>query len=185
MAREHLTPDERAEYDALMYEAGYDEAGKPRPSYEIGPRVAQALGKSADQAHRGWALHVRDEITVSGSLARWRKWNKARALIEVAGVTYVTTKAATVGVRRADAKTGATYYQAAFWEDLTRAELAQVIERAAKQTDAETKTIALARRLLALLDRVPEAVTVSDAARELGLTTASYLAAIDDIDEAA
>lgn len=179
MARDLMTPEERAEFDALMYAAGYDANGKPYPSYEIGPRVIRMLSDAADQAQRGWAGRVRDDIVVAGALARWRTWNRVRDVIEVAGATYVTTKAATVGVRRSDKATGRTYYQASFWEDLTREELDQIVARSTKEITAEGRTIALARRLLALLDRVPEASTVAEAASALGLTTETYLAVVD------
>lgn len=184
MRHEHMTPDERAEYDALMYEAGYDETGKPRPSAEIGTRILALLDDAADQAHREWAKSVREDLAASGALARWRKWNKTRTTIEVAGQTYVTTKAATIGIRRTDAA-GRMFFQASFWDDLTRAELEQVIARSAKQIESEGSTIALARRLVALLDRVPEARTVADAARALGMTTSGYLAVVELPDDGA
>lgn len=172
-----LTAEERAELDELMLEAGYDN-GKPRPSHEIGPRVVAML-RGADQASRSWAAHLLEDFLEDGALKRWKKWNAAREVVTVAGQSYITTKAAAMSVRKQDPESGRTYYQATFWDDMTREELEQVIARAAKQIESESRTVALAKRLLSLLERVPEAETVADAARALGLTTERYLAVVE------
>lgn len=171
-----LTPEEREEYDQMLYEAGYAD-DKPRPSSQIGPALV-ALLDEACQAGREWARWVLDDFTESGALAKFRKWSKQRDVVTVAGKSYTVTKPAAMGVRKR-AEDGSTYYQATFWEDMTREELEQVIARAAKVMESEARTIALAKRLLALLARVPEASTVSEAAEALGLTTETYLAAIE------
>lgn len=169
-----LSPEERAEFDDLMYEAGFDEHGKPLPSGEIQVRVVQALRTAADQAHRSWARYVLDEMTAAGAMARWRAWSKRREVVTVAGESYVTTKAAAMGVRK-QSPDGRTYYQMTFWADMTREELRQVIDRSAKEVESERQTIALARRLLALLDRAPEAKTVAEAAEKAGVELEQYL----------
>jgi hypothetical protein len=172
---EILTPDERAEYDALLYDAGYDADGKPMPSHLIGPRMVNAL-RSAVNAQRPWAEWVLEDLLVSGALRRWRKWNKQRDVVTVAGKSYTVTKPAAIGVRRRNDQ-GETYFQAVLWEDLTRDELEQIIARAAKQIDSESKTIQTAKRLLKLMTRVPEAQTVAEATAAIGTSTEAFLAA--------
>lgn len=176
MSENILTPEEREAYDQMLYEAGYVD-DKPRPSAEIGPALV-ALLTQANQAGRAWAQWVLDDFTEYGALAKFRKWSKQRDVVTVAGKSYTVTKPAAMGVRKR-AEDGSTYYQATFWEDMTREELEQVIARAAKVIESEARTVALAKRLLALLERVPEATTVSEAAEALGLTTETYLAAVD------
>ena len=60
MDRRMLSAEERAEYDALLYEAGYDTDGQRRPSGEIGDRMHRLLA-DAVQAGRTWAGYVIDD----------------------------------------------------------------------------------------------------------------------------
>lgn len=175
---DYLSPEERAEFDTLMYEAGFDEHGKPRPSHEIAARVVQMLREAANQAHRAWANYVLEDLTTSGAMARWRSWSKRREVLTVAGESYVVSKAAAVGVRKQSSE-GRTYYQMTFWADMTRDELRQVIDRSAKEVESERQTIALARRLLELLDKAPKANTVAEAAASLGVDVEDYLSGQD------
>lgn len=175
MSEHILTAEERAELDSLLYDAGYDADGKPLPSYLIGVRVVASL-KGAEQAGRQWAGWILDDLLVSGAQRRWRKWNKSRDVVTVAGKSYTVTKPAAIGVRRRGAQ-GETYFQAVLWEDLTRDELEQIIARSAKQIDSESKTIQTAKRLMKLMDRVPEAGTVAEATAAIGTTTEAFLAA--------
>ena len=170
-----MTPDERDEYDELMLAAGTDANGKPLPSHEIGARVFRALHNAAHQAHREWAEMVLDEIFVAGCLKRWKDWNRGRAVITVAGETYVTTKSAAMSVLKQSG--GKQYFQLTFWEDMTRAELAQLVNSAAARVDAERTTIATANRLLKLFDNAPEARTVREAAEAQSVDIGEYLAA--------
>jgi hypothetical protein len=94
----------------------------------------------------------------------------------VAGKSYTVTKPAAIGVRRRSPQ-GETYFQAVLWEDLTRDELEQIIARSAKQIDSESKTIQTAKRLLKLMNRVPEAQTVAEATAAIGTSTEAFLAA--------
>jgi hypothetical protein len=168
-----MTAEERAEYDQLMLEAGTDADGKPLPSHAIGPRVLKALSDAAHQAHRTWAMEVLNDIYVSGCLKRWKDWNRGRAVITVAGETYVTTKAAAMSVMKQ--AEGRQYFQLTFWEDMSRDELTQIIASSAGRIDSERTTIATARRLLKLLDRAPSARTVAQAADQLSIELDEYL----------
>lgn len=174
-----LTPDERGEFDDLMYDAGYDSAGKPRPSHEIGERVVMMLRDAAYQAHRAWAGHVLDELVRSAALAQWKQWAKQRTVVEVRtddGTTKPVTvsKPALMSVRRQDEE-GRAYFQPTMWDDMTRDELVQVINRTQANIRTGQDTIATARRLLSLLDQVDNARTVADAARALGTDVATFL----------
>ena len=173
-----MNQDDRAEFDDLMFEAGLDDAGKPLPSHEIGERVRDALHKAADQAHRGWARALLDDLERDACLKRWKAWHRRREVIEVgegdAKQTVVTTKAAAMSVRRSSEE--GTYFQATFWRDMTRDELGQIIAGSSKRIASERRSIMVARRLLNLLDRVPEANTAGEAARALEVDLMSYLA---------
>lgn len=169
-----MSAEDRVEFDDLMLAAGADEEGKPLPSREIGPRVLEALTAAAGNAGREWAQQILDDIFTAGCLKRWKDWNRGRAVITVAGESYVTTKAAAMSVlKRGD--DGAKYFQLTFWEDMTRAQLAQILGTAAKRADAEKTTMATARRLMALFDGAPAALTVREAAAALEVDIDDYL----------
>lgn len=178
MSDKILTPEERVEYDELLFEAGHDADGKPRPSHEIGARVVAMLREAAFQAQRPWAGYVLEDMAAAGALARWKKWNATREVVTVAGETFTTTKPAAMSVRRRDGESGKTYYQTTLWADMTRAQLAEIVDRTSKSIKTEQLTIATARRLLEVLDRAPTAQTVGEAMAELGTTTETYLAAV-------
>jgi hypothetical protein len=169
-----MSPEDRAEFDELMLAAGADAEGKPLPSREIGPRVLDALTNAADNAHRAWADEMLADIFTAGCLKRWKDWNRGRAVITVAGESYVTTKAAAMSVLK-KGDDGAKYFQLTFWEDMTRAQLAQILGTAAKRADAEKTTMATARRLMALFDKAPAAVTVREAAAQQDVDIDDYL----------
>jgi hypothetical protein len=169
-----MSAEDRAEFDELMLEAGADEHGQALPSREIGPRVLDALTNAADNAHREWAAAVLDEVFVAGCLKRWKDWNRGRAVITVAGESYVTTKAAAMSVQKRDAS-GSAYFQMTLWEDMTPAQLRGLIESSSKRREAEATTIATARRLLELCDRVPEARNAREAAAALEVDLDEYL----------
>lgn len=171
-----LTPAEREEYDELLFAAGYDDDGKPRPSHEIGARVVTMLREAAFQARRAWAGYVLEDMVAAGALARWKKWNGTRQVVTVAGETYTATKPAAMSVRRRNAESGKTYFQTTLWGDMTREQLAEIVDRTAKSVKTEQVTIAAARRLLSALAQVPAATTVSEAMTALGTTTETYLA---------
>lgn len=176
MTRNIMSAEERAEYDLLMYDAGYDEDGKPRPSHEIADRVLQMLREAADQTHKPWAELVLADILTVGARTQWRAWNREREVVTIAGKSYVADKPAVMGIRKKDEETRRTYYQQTFWADMTREELAQIIDGSSKRIASERVTIAVARRLMRLLDQVPAAITASEAAEALGLQIDEYLA---------
>lgn len=176
-----LTPDELEQLDELMYDAGLDEAGKPRPSHEIGTRVVSALRTAAYQHGHAWAGHLLDDITRSGALGRWKDWYKQREVINIGegdSTSPVTTKkAAAMGIRRRSEETGRVFYQQTLWDDMTRGALEQLVADSGTRIRTERRTIATARRLLALMDEAPDAATAREAAEAKGTTVAEYLAA--------
>lgn len=174
-----MTPDERGEFDDLMYDAGYDAAGKPRPSHEIGERVVTMLRDAAYQAHRPWAGYVLDDLVRAAALGRWKQWAKQRDVVSVrtddgTALPVTVSKPALMSIRRQDAE-GASYFQPTMWDDMTRDELLQVIARAQNSIQTSRDTVVTARRVLALLDQVEGAKTPADAARVLGTDVASFL----------
>lgn len=185
MTRNILSPEERAEYDDLMYEAGYDGDGKPRPSHEIAERVIRMLREAVDQTRKPWAELILADILTVGARTHWRGWIREREVVTISGKSYTADKSAVMGIRKKDEETRRTYYQLTFWADMTRDELAQIIDGSSKRIASERVTIAAARRLLRLLDQVPGARTPQEAAEALALDLSDYLAAFDGDDEAA
>jgi hypothetical protein len=177
----HLTPEERDEFDELMYDAGLDSLGKPLPSEVIGERVVASLREAAYQAHRPWAGYLLDDILRAGALEHWKHWHKRREVIQIgegdASKPVTTTKAAAMGVRRRHADTGRIYHQQTIWDDMDREALEQLVADANKRIGTEQRTIATARRLLTLMDEAPDAATAREAAEAQGTTVAEYLAA--------
>jgi len=164
----NLTPEERDEFDELMYDAGLDSLGKPLPSEVIGERVVAALREAAYQAQRSWAGYLLDDILRAGALEHWKHWHKRREVIQIGegGQTkpVTVTKAAAMGVRRRHAETGRIYHQQTMWDDMDREALEQLVADATTRIGTEHRTIATARRLLALMDDAPGAHTAREAA---------------------
>lgn len=185
MTRNIMSPEERAEYDLLMYDAGYDADGKPRPSHEIAERVIRMLREAVDQTHKPWAELILADILTVGARTQWRAWNREREVVTISGKTYTADKPAVMGIRKKDEETRRTYYQQTFWADMTREELAQIIDGSSKRIASERVTIAAARRLLRLLDQVPEARTPQEAADALDVELSNLLADIEGDDEVA
>jgi len=172
----NLTPEEREEFDELMYDAGLDSLGKPLPSEVIGERVVSALR----EAQRSWAGYLLDDILRAGALEHWKHWHKRREVIEISegnqSKPVTVTKAAAMGVRRRHAETGRIYHQQTMWDDMDREALEQLVADATTRIGTEHRTIATARRLLALMDDAPGAHTAREAAEARGTTVAEYLA---------
>lgn len=171
---EAMTPEERAEFDELMYEAGRPD-GSPLPSGEIGRRVREAL-VSADQAGRPWAQWLLDDYTESGCLSAWKQWNGRQEKTQVYYEGALVRKPAVRAVQRVKADTGQSYYQQTFWDELSADDLRELVAKANARIKAERVTIAAALRLIAAIDQTG-AATVREAMESLGTTVDEYLAA--------
>lgn len=174
MDRKHLSPEEREEYDALLYEAGYDESGDRRPSSEIGDRMHKLLG-DAVQAGRIWAGYVVDDDACAGHLTRFKRWDKGRTLMEVNHQSVIVKRAAVMGVRRRDAETGVIYHQQVIYPEMTWDELVGVMESAQVRIASDRITVGTCTKLLVLKMRCPESVGPADACAQLGIDMQSYL----------
>jgi hypothetical protein len=174
MDRKHLSPEERAEYDALLYDAGYDEHGDRRPSGEIGDRVHDLLA-DAVRAGRAWAGYVIDDDARMGHLARFKRWDKVRALIEVNHQSVIVKRSAVMGVKRRDAETGASYDQQVLYAEMSWSEVVYVMESAQVRISSEQITVGTCTKLLALKLRCPESAGPADACVRLGIDMQDYL----------
>jgi hypothetical protein len=174
MDRRMLSAEERAEYDTLLYEAGYDEDGQRRPSGEIGERM-QRLLVDATQAGRTWAGYVIDDDACRGHLARFKRWDKARHILTVNHESVIVPRAAVMGVKRRDPETGGVVHQQALFAEMTWAELAGVLESAQGRIASDRITVAICKKLLALALRCPGSEGPADACAQLGMDMQSYL----------
>lgn len=180
MKEEYLSPDERAEYDALLADAGLDDNGQPHPSKEIGPRVHQRLLALA-QTGSTWAKWILLDDAEAGHLKRFNDWLKARNKQRVITESGdVVPKPAVVGVRRRH-DDGTTFYQQSFWRDVTWAEVEQKLAEATATINAARITSYQARRLLRLRDRVPESTGPAAACLLLGIEVTAYIAGEQDL----
>lgn len=174
MDRKMLSAEERAEYDALLYEAGYDETDRRRPSGEIGERMHQLL-TDALQAGRVWAGYVIDDDARRGHLARFKRWDKANHVMNVNDGTVIVPRAAVMGIRRRDVETGAIVHQQALFSEMTWDDLIGVLESAQGRIASDRITVGVCKKLLALKLRSPESVGPAEACELLGIDMQGYL----------
>lgn len=173
MNHEILTPEERAEYDALLYESGYDDQGNKRPSAEIGPWM-HALLENAERAGRSWAGWVIADDVEVGHLSRFKRWDRVRQVVNTRHGDQVVLRSAVMAVQCQNAETGKRYWQDTFWRDMGRAELMDVLLASRVRSESEEITQATAARLLRLLDETGCAL-VSEALASIGMTIDEYL----------
>lgn len=174
MDRKMLSQEEREEYDALLFEAGYDEAGGRRPSGEIGDRM-HALLIDAVQAGRPWAGYVIDDDARRGHLARFKRWDKARHILTVNHESVIVPRAAVMGVKRRDPGTGEMVHQQALFAEMSWVELAGVMESAQGRIASDLITVGTCKKLLALALRCPGSSGPTEACERLGLDLHAYL----------
>lgn len=172
-----LSPEEREEYDALLYEAGYDEVGNRLPSRLIGDRMHTLLA-DAVQAGRVWASYVIDDDARTGHLSRFKKWDKAKHPINVKHGTVIVPRAAVMGVKRRDPATGAVVHQLALFAEMSWDELVGVLESTQSRIASARITVGMCTKLLALKLRSPESAGPGDACDRLGVDMEDYL--VDD-----
>lgn len=174
MDRKHLSAEERAEYDALLYDAGYDERGDRRPSGEIGDRMHDLL-TDAVKASRTWAGYVIGDDARAGHLARFKRWDKVRTLMDVNHQSVIVRRSAVMGVKRRDAETGDIYHQQALYAEMAWNEVIYVMESAQVRIASDRITVGICAKFLALKLRCPESTGPADACARLGLDMQDYL----------
>ncbi|MEV8636560.1 hypothetical protein AB0395_33425 [Streptosporangium sp. NPDC051023] len=168
-----LSSEERAEYDALLHEAGYDDNGVQRPAHEIKDRMHKLL-QDAVQAGRSWAEYVLDDDVREGHHKRFKRWDRVRQVVTTRYGERVIKRSALMSLRRRDSVSGRTYWQGTFYPDMTREDLLDVINGCEVRISSERITIATARRLVALLDETGVA-TVTEALKSRGVELETYL----------
>jgi hypothetical protein len=187
MDRRHLAPEERAEHDGVMEEAGYGTPiavplvgidGDVRPptpfsSDQIRENMVVLVG-DAVQAHRPWARILSDDALAEGLLDHWKKWNNAEQRLKVLHNGIVVPARAIRGVRRRD-DSGAVVHQQEFWAEMAWDEVVQEIAMADAQIASYEVTKAIALKLLKLKITVPDSLTPGDACRRLGMDLETYL----------
>jgi hypothetical protein len=174
MDRKHLSPEEREEYDALLREAGYDEAGNRRPSGEIKDHMHELL-VDAVKAGRTWAGYVIDDDARDGHLKRFKRWDRVRTLMDVNNQSVIVKRSAVMGVKRRDAETGAIYDQQVLYAEMAWNEVIYVMESAQVRISSDRITVGICTKLLALKLRCPESAGPADACARLGLDMHDYL----------
>lgn len=174
MDRRMLSVEERAEYDALLYKAGYDGTGNRRPSGEIGDRIHDLL-TDALKAGRAWAGYVIGDDARAGHLARFKRWDKVRTLMEVNHQSVIVKRSAVMGVKRRDAETGAVYHQQALYAEMAWSEVIDVMESAQVRIASDRITVGICVKFLALKLRCPDSIGPADACARLGIDMQEYL----------
>lgn len=167
--RERLSREERAEYDDLLYQAGFDDFGNRRRREDIKERMHELL-LDALQAGRQWAQYVLDDDVRAGHLARFKRWNRQREVVHTKNGDAFVRRSAVMALRRKDPVTGESFWQDAAWKDMDSEELIQVIVGCNTRIASERIGLDIARRLLGLLEET-SAETVEEAlnARHMSL----------------
>lgn len=171
--RNMLGTEERAEYDALVFEAGFDATGKRRPSHEIGEHFHNLL-LDAIQAKRPWAQWVMDEDARAGHIRRFKGWDRTRHPVRTRHGEKVVRLSGVQALRRRDPETEAMFWQDTSLEDMTIDDLDSVIEGMSSRIAPLMYNRETARSLRALVTEC-ETVTVGEALLSLGLTMDEYL----------
>lgn len=174
MKREILSESERAEYDALMWDAGYDPAGKRRPSSEVGPRVHDLLLDAA-KAGRPWATWVLEDDAAAAHLSRFKRWANSRITVTTPVGDRMVKRSAAMSVKRSDPVTGADFWQPTFWADMTHADLLAVQSGARGRIESERITLSIVKALDAILTETG-CTTVAEALAHKGTTIEAWLA---------
>lgn len=147
-----LSPEERAEYDALLFDATHDELGEVLPTKEFGPRMRDALA-AALAAGREWVQWLMDDDLESAFQRRAKVWLRESETVDVSGgESVIMRKSARMGVRRKIEATGESLFRQIRWEDLTVEDLWQILKSASARRASEAVTIATARRFLDLCE---------------------------------
>jgi hypothetical protein len=171
--RNMLSVEERAEYDATVFEAGFDRAGKRRPSHEIGEHF-HALLLDAIQAKRPWAQWVMDEDARAGHIRRFKAWDRTRQPVHTKDGERIVRVSRVQAVRRRDPETEAMFWQDTEYEDMGVADLDSVIAGMDGKIAPLLHNRETARSLRDLVEQTG-AATVREALKRRGMSMDNYL----------
>lgn len=172
--RNMLSAEERAEYDALVFEAGFYEDGTRRPSHEIADRFHDLL-LDAVQAKRPWAQWVLDEDARAGHLRRFKGWDRIRHPVQTRKGGRVIRLSGVQALRRRDPETEALFWQDTELGDMDSDDLDSVIEGMRGKIEPLTYNLETAKSLRELLDGQPKGTRVKTVLAGRGLTINQYL----------
>lgn len=164
--------ENRATYDEMVAEAWEQADHQARKAGEL--LIAKL--RDAEQAHRKWADAELETLLLAGAMKRCNDWHAANHPRQTTkdGKSVRTTG----GVRRRDPETGEpdeVFEQLAF-EDMGRAQLMEYAAKADRGSDTLKADADAVRRLLTVLNKVPEADTPREACRKLGIDVKAVLA---------
>lgn len=172
--RRMLSTEERAEYDALVFEAGFSDQGQRRPSHEIADRFHQLL-LDAVQAKRPWAQWVLDEDARAGHLRRFKAWDRIRHPVQTRNGGKVIRLSGIQALRRWDPDAEALFWQDTDYGEMNGQDLDSVIEGMRGKIEPLTHNLNTAQNLRKLVDGEPDGTKVNDALARRGLTIDEYL----------
>ena len=171
--RSILSNEERAEYDALLFEASFDSNLKRRSSHEIAERM-HALLLDAVQAKRAWAQWVLDADAHAGHIRRFKRWDRIRHLVRTRDGGRVVRLSGIQALKRRDPVTQVMFWEDAELEDMSTEDLDAVIAGMNNRIEPLEMNIRLAKRLRALLEETG-AKKVRDALVVVGKSLDEYL----------
>lgn len=171
--RSILSPEERAEYDALIFEASFDEHGKRRPSYEIADRMHDLL-LDAVQAKRPWAQWVLDADARAGHIRRFKRWDRIRNLVNTKDGGRLVRLSGIQALKRRNPATQGTFWEDVELEAMSRDDLDAVIAGMRNRIEPLEMNVRLAVRLRKLVED-QNALTVGAALQAIGKTLDEYL----------
>lgn len=169
-----LSAEERAEYDALVFEAGFYEDGRRRPSHEIAERFHELL-LDAVQAKRPWAHWVLEEDARAGHLRRFKAWDRIRHPVQTKRDGVVIRLSGIQALRRRDPDTEAMFWQDTDYHEMDAKDLDSVIDGMRGKIEPLTSNLNTAISLRHLLDDQPEGTKVGPVLLGRGLTIDQYL----------
>jgi len=163
-------PDDRAEYDTIIRDACERADGTGWRVNLVAAGVADAL-----QAHRPWATEIQEQAQLEGYSRDIKRWLKrARVLVVLDGRRV--SKPLVIGTRRSD-DSGKEYDAQLPIVTLSFEEIRQQAKEAAQMAITYSDTRRFLDAVVALADRVPDAVTPADALLRLGISLDEWLAA--------
>lgn len=167
-----LSPEERAEVDALVHEAYTRPDGTIRSHDEALALFDRAIS-TAGQAHREWAGLLLDDWRFSGMRSFLQNRWKHSSMFEFIHRGKARRRTVNRGARQVSDTGKATYTQIPLW-DWTADQLREAIADAARQVAEHQANIALYRDMLGLIEQT-ETFTFIEALGVVDMTWDEFL----------
>lgn len=170
--RTMMSPEERAEYDAIFEESCLDRDGELRPTSEAASDLLDRI-EDANQAQRTWAKYVHDDLVMRGYRTAVRSWqNEIRKHKTIVEGKVVSRKDA-IRLRKIQ-DSGKLAWQPSMLPEATVEDLTQLIALANARVQSERASIRDYMKLLDLMDETKE-ITVRGALKRIGMTMDEFL----------